>query len=29
MIKVGATAEPRFTEKALVPMSTEVRLGVI
>ena len=29
MMKVGATAEPTFTEKALVPMCTEVRLGVI
>ena len=28
MIKAGATAEPRFTKKALVPMCTEVRLGV-
>ena len=29
MMKVGTTAEPTFTEKALVPMCTEVRLGVI
>ena len=29
MIKAGATAEPRFTKKALVLMCTEVRLGVI
>ena len=29
MIKAGAIAEPRFTKKALVPMCTEVRLGVI
>lgn len=28
MMKVGAAAEPRFTEKALVPMCTEVRVGV-
>ena len=28
MMKVGAAAEPRFTEKALVPMCTKVRLGV-
>lgn len=29
MIKVGAAAELRFTEKVLWPRGTEVRLGVI